>query len=70
MKRWKITIELELESPDVLLGGIPVTEGFIRERTANMLARAIKEPEHSYWRYASANIAEVEDTTPRKPLFP
>lgn len=62
--RWRITIELELDSPDVRIGGAPVTEAFIRERTENHFRQALKNEPHSWWRYRKSKIAKVEAVRP------
>lgn len=72
LKRWRITVELELESPDVRIGGAEITEDFIRARTKNELARMTQDtnatmelataevsPSFSSWGYRKAEIKSV-----------
>lgn len=63
-KRWRMTIELVLDSPDVKIGGSPVTEQFVRERTENALASLTKTDSPGttrWWTYHEAQIKKITE---------
>lgn len=62
MQRWRITIELELECPDTRIGGVPVTESFIRERTEQQFRKMLVPASNSWWVYKRSKISAVAKT--------